>query len=49
MTTRPLTKISEQYSRDVKAATDSAEAQKSSFQKELDKKYKLPPNPANKK
>lgn len=44
-----LTKISEQYSRDAKGATDSAEAQKSSYQKELDKKYKLPPNPANKK
>lgn len=44
-----LTQISEQYSRDVKGATDIAEAQKSSYQKELDKKYKLPPNPANNK
>lgn len=43
-----LTKISEQYGRDIKSVADSAEAQKSSYPKELDKKYKLPPNPANK-
>lgn len=33
-----LTKISEQYSRDIRGVSDSAEAYKSSYQKELDKK-----------
>lgn len=34
-----LTKISEQYSRDIRGVSDSAEAYKSSYQKELDKKW----------
>lgn len=34
---------------DIKKAKDRANAQKGSYQKELDKKYKLPPNPASKK
>jgi len=44
-----LDTITRQSKDDVKKAKDRANAQKDSYQKELDKKYKLPPNPASKK
>ena len=44
-----LPKIEERYKGDIQAITNEATAQKNAYTKELDKKYKLPPNPANKK